>query len=216
MNSDVPTRKKKEIKSPRIVLADAHVCSRQALGMLLAEELGLEVVGHASGGCEALEVCRAVKPDLVMLELELRDLTGLHVMCSLRTELPGVKVVFFTGSENLAALRAALAAEPDGFVRKSDELADLQGVLLSVVAGGRSVSPKGLEVGTRRVPSLKDLTERELAVLELVAAGLLTKEIADVLGMRKKTVDHHRQHIMDKLGFHDLASLMVFWMKHRG
>lgn len=216
MNSEIPARTKRSLKSTRIVLADAQVCARQMLEVMIAREPGLEVVGHAGGGCDTLKVCREVKPDLVVLELEFWDLTGLHVMESLRGLLPGVRVVVYTGSVCDVALRAVLAAGPDGFARKSDQFADLQGVILTVAAGGRSVSPKGLEVGTRRVPSLKDLTERELAVLELVAAGLLTKEIADVLGMRKKTVDHHRQHIMDKLGFHDLASLMVFWMKHRG
>ena len=162
-----------------------------------------------------LKLCRSLKPDLVVLELELSGLAGLQVMRNLREMLPAVKTVVYTGSADDGVLREALAAGPEGFVRKSDEVSDLCLAVRTVAAGGRFVSPQGELLNSRKAPSLDVLSARELEVMEMVAEGMQTKEIADVLDTKARTVEHHRQHLMDKLGVHDLASLVRLWMGRR-
>lgn len=164
------------------------------------------------GGCEALRVCREVRPDLVVLDLALGDLVGAFVLQGLREAVPGVRVVVYTGTENVGVMRAVLRQEPEGFVRKTDDLPVLRTAIRMVGAGGRFFSPfvAGLLSGPEA--RLERLSVREVAVLQLIAQGLVSKEIAEVLDSKVKTVDHYRQNLMEKLGLHDVASLTRFAM----
>lgn len=211
MKSDIPTQSNRALK--RVVIVDPHVGTRQLLELALAREPGLAVVGHAGSGCEALKSCRALKPDLVLLELALGDLRGVRVIRSLRETLPGVRVVVYTGSVDDEAMREVLEGEPEGFVRKVDEFVDLLRAIETAVEGGRFVSPKSVFLKVRREGMEAVLTEREKLVLELISAGLLTKEIAEVLDAKVRTVEHYRQQVMDKLGLHDTAALVRFWLQ---
>ena len=197
-------------KNTRIVLADDHYGMCEMLSFILRLEPGMEVVGEAKGGCEALRVCRVVKPDVVVLDLAMPDLAGVHVMHSLRESAPGIRVLIYTGTENEAAMRAVLMEKPDGFVRKTEPLSELRTAIRTVSAGGRYLSPFAEKLSLRPDAMLSILTEKEVAVLQMIARGMLTKEIAEVLDAKPKTIDHHRQHLMDKLGLHDVASLTRF------
>ena len=212
MKSDLPNQPNRASKSSRIVIVDPHVASRQLLEKALSNEQGLAVVGHAGSGCEALRACRALKPDLVVLELVLGDLQGLRVMRSLRELLPCVRLVVYTGSTNDEVMREALEGEPAGFVRKVDDWSDLRRAIETAAEGGRFVSPRAVFLKTQMEEKKPVLTEREKLVLELIAAGLLTKEIAEVLDVKVRTVDHYRQNIMDKLGLHDTPALIRHWL----
>lgn len=197
-------------KNMRIVLVDDHYGLCEMLSFIIGREPGLEVVGEVRGGCEALRVCRALKPDIVVLDLAMPDLAGVHVMHSLRESVPGIRVLIYTGTENEVAMRAALMERPDGFVRKTEPLANLRMAIRTVCSGGRYISSFAEKLSLKPEAALAMLSEKEVAVLQMVARGMLTKEIAEVLGAKPKTVDHHRQHLMDKLGLHDIASLTRF------
>lgn len=199
----------------KVVLVDDHASLRGMLRLVLKLEGGYEVVGEAGAGLEALRVCRAVRPDIVILDLSLPELNGTHVIRLLRQEPWEVRVVVYTGCVDEALLREALAEGPHGFVRKEDSLPELRAALKAVATGARHLSPWA----SRLVPSkaddaLKSLTSLERAVLQMLAEGLHTKEVAEALGLSVKTAEHHRQHVRDKLGLHDVASLTRFAIRH--
>ncbi len=199
-----------------VVLVDDHDSLRGMLRLILNLEGGFEVVGEAGSGLEAMKVCRAARPQIVILDLKLPELNGTHLIRLLRQEPWEVRVLVYTGSADEALMLEALAESPHGFVRKEDSLPELRAALKAVVAGARLLSPWA----SRLMPSkaddaLRKLTPSERAVLQMLAEGLHTKEVAEALGASVKTVEHHRQHLRDKLGLHDVAALTRFAIRHR-
>jgi DNA-binding NarL/FixJ family response regulator len=163
-----------------------------------------------------LKVCRATRPELVILDLALPELSGPHLIRLLQAEDWPVRVLVYSGTTDDGLLREALAEEPHGFVRKEDTLQEFRAALRAVTAGSRYLSPWA----SRLMPAHGDgprkrLTTQECAVLQMIAEGRQTKEIATVLGVSPKTVEHHRQHLMDKVGLHDVASLTRYAVRHR-
>lgn len=213
MKTAFPDCSPKAEPNTRIVLVDDHVGLRQMLAFILRVEPRMEVIGEAAGGCEGLKICRELKPDLVVLDLGMEDLAGVYVMRGIRDGNWGTKVLVYTGTENEKMMRSALAGEPDGFVHKSEALDVLRSGLRTVAAGGQYVSPRGKSLLVKKEARAAVLNEKELAVLQMIARGKFTKDIADVMGITLKAVDHHRQHIMDKLGLHDVVSLTRFAMQ---
>lgn len=200
----------------KVVLVDDHASLRGMLHLVLKLDGGYEVVGEAGGGLEALRVCRASRPDLVILDLSLPELNGTHVIRLLRQEPWEVRVVVYTGCVDEALLREALEEGPQGFVRKEDSLPELRAALKAVASGARHLSPWAARlVPAKADDALKSLTALERAVLQMLAEGLHTKEVAEALGQSVKTVEHHRQHVRDKLGLHDVAALTRFAIRHR-
>ena len=199
-----------------VVLVDDHDSIRGMLRLILQLEGGYEVVGEAGGGLEALKVCRAVRPQIVILDLMLPELNGTHLIRLLRQEPWEARVVVYTGSADEGLLREALAEGPHGFVRKEDSLPELRAALKAVASGARHLSPWASRlVLSKADDALKSLTSLERAVLQMLAEGLHTKEVAEALGQSVKTAEHHRQHVRDKLGLHDVASLTRFAIRHR-
>jgi DNA-binding NarL/FixJ family response regulator len=209
-----------EIPSPgqaqRVVLIDDHVSVRQTLAFVLKQEPGYEIVAEASGGIEGLTVCRRSQPDIIILDLALPELNGLSLLRLLRLECGTARCLVFTGTCDEELLRCAIALEPHGFISKTDPLPELRHALRILSAGGRFVS-KSCERLTRA--AREDFPQRlnvyETAVLQMVAESRQTKEIADVLRISVKAVDHHRQRVMSKLDLHDIAAITRFALKNR-
>jgi two-component system, NarL family, response regulator NreC len=170
----------------------------------------LEVVSQAEGGCEGLIACRAAKPEVLIMDVRLGDLDAVHVLREIRAEGLNTKVLVYSGCEREELERSILSENPEGFVRKAEPLAVLLAGLRAVCDGLEFRSPASRQLNGDGEMNAERLTRRELAVLQMVAGGKLSKEIAEVLGLTVKAVDHHRQHIMNKLGMHDTASLAGF------
>ena len=201
----------------KVVLVDDHASLREMLRIVLRIEGGYEVVGEASGGLEAMSVCIAQQPGIVILDLALPGLDGTHLMRLLKREKWGVRVVIYSGAMDENLMREALAEEPDGFVRKEDSLPELRAALRAVAAGGRYVSQwasKLMPVTINESPNKLNAPER--AVLHMIGEGLRTQDIAKALGATAKTVDHHRQHLKEKLGLSDMAALMRYALRSQG
>jgi DNA-binding NarL/FixJ family response regulator len=200
----------------RVVLVDDHVSLREMLAAVLKLDGGYEVVGEAGGGMEALSVCRAKRPELVILDLVLPELSGTHLIRLLLREPWPVRVLVYSGVMDDGMLREALAEGPHGFVRKEDSLPELRTALRAVASGARHISPcsSRLLTGRAEEPAAR-LTPQECAVLQMIAEGRQTKEIAVALGAAAKTVEHHREHLMEKLALHDVASLTRYAIRHR-
>ena len=194
----------------RVVVVDDHVSVRQMLGVVLEREGLYEVVGEAGTGFEALKVCRKMKPRLIILDLVLPELSGVEVLRTLRAEMRDARIMVYSGTLSRALIVEALQARPHGFVHKTDALPTFCEALRAVSGGCSYFTPFATkfmdeERGVSATASV--LTERERAVLQMVAEGRSNKEMAERLVLSAKTVEHHRAHVMEKLGVRDVAGL---------
>ena len=199
-----------------VVLVDDHSSVRQMLALVLEREGGFAVVGEARTGFEALKVCARMKPRLVILDLALPELNGLEVLRRLRAESREVRVLVYTGAENRELILETLRERPHGFVHKRDALATLREALRTVTAGGSFLTPFATDlIDTARgvEPARTALTERERAVLQMLAEGMSNKQMAGRLGIAAKTVEHHRATLMEKLDLHDVARLTRYALR---
>jgi DNA-binding NarL/FixJ family response regulator len=197
----------------RVVIVDDHVAIRKMLVVFLRRETGYEVVGETGSGLEALSLCAELHPDLVILDLMLLELSGAEVIHRIREQSPTTKVLIYSGTQNLAAIRRCLQAEPDGFVEKFDDINVLREGLKSVTAGRKyfTALPAGL-LNKLRYEKL-DLTEREVEILQLIAEGQFSKEIASRLQISFKTVENHRSSLMHKINARNMADITRYAMR---
>ncbi len=205
--------------SLRILLADDHRLFLGGLRALLQQERDFEVVGDAGDGRQAVRQARALRPDLVVMDLSMPGLNGIEATRRIAAELHGTRVLALSMHTEARFVEAALEAGASGYLLKDAALDELIKAVRAVVAGRTYLSPaiagivvdalRGHRPFTRRsVHTL--LTAREREVLQLVAEGRTTRQVADRLSMSVKTVATHRQHVMDKLHIRSIAGLTKY------
>jgi len=198
----------------RVLLADDHQIFRQGLRSLL-EKTGHEVVGEASDGREALKLARTVLPDIAVLDLSMPLLNGLDAAHEIRRVAPEVKTILLTMYTDKSYVLQALRAGARGYVLKTQAADDLIRAVREVLRGEVYLSP-GVAVSVvdaylhKTDPAADPLTPRERQILQLVAEGKSTKEIARVLSISFKTAESHRNRIMKKLDIHEVAGLVRY------
>jgi DNA-binding NarL/FixJ family response regulator len=200
--------------SVRIVLADDHVIVRQGLGLLLSGA-GFEVVGEASDGHEAVRLSRQLEPDVAVLDLVMPLLNGLDAGREIHEASPRTKVILLTSRHEEQLILEALQAGIRACVLKTYQADNLIRAIQDVVAGGVYLSPgmsRSLVDAYRARTALPvdPLSVRERQVLQLIAEGKRTREIADLLGVSVKTAESHRTHITKKLGISQTAGLVRY------
>lgn len=198
----------------RVVLADDHVLVRQGLKSLLERE-GFQVVAEASDGQEALRCVQSLKPDIAVMDISMPILNGLEAARQMTLSSPHVKIILLTQHTEEQYLSEALEAGVKGYVLKSQVASDLLQALRQVSRGGSYLSPgvsgAVMEAYRSKSKERKDpLTSRERQVLQLIAEGKSTKEVATVLGISAKTAESHRTRLMQKLDIHETASLVLY------
>jgi DNA-binding NarL/FixJ family response regulator len=181
----------------RVLLAEDHNIVRQGTRLYLESE-GIQVVGEATNGREAIEMARALQPDVVVMDVHMPEVTGIEATRRIRHENPDVRVLALTAYDNPAYARALLDAGADGFVLKTVELARLLKALKEVAVGRTAFDPKVLEKAQES--PVEGLTERERDVLAHAGCGLTNKQIGQVLFISDRTVQGHLQNIYQKLG----------------
>jgi DNA-binding NarL/FixJ family response regulator len=202
----------------RILLADDHVLVRAGIRSLLGTLPGVEVVGEASDGQEALRLVETLRPHIVLMDIAMPGLNGLEATARIVRDHPETRVIILSMhvSEEYAA--RALRAGGAGYLPKDADLRELELAIQAVARGETYLSPA---VSThvvadyrRRLAEAPDvlarLTLRQREVLQLLAEGHSTKDVAFRLGVSIKTVETHRAQIMDRLDIHDLAGLVRF------
>ena len=196
----------------RVLLADDHVLVREGLRALLAKEADIRVVAEAGDGREAIQSAREMRPDVAALDLSMPLLNGLEAARQMAGWAQGPRVILLTVHAEDRYVLEAVRAGVRGYVLKKQAAADLVRAIREVSGGGVYLSP-GISAAVveavrspRSVPE-EPLTAREREVLQLVAEGKTTKEIAALLGVSVKTADAHRTRLMQKLDIHDIASL---------
>lgn len=193
----------------RVMVVDDHVSVRQLLSKQIPGEGPYEVVGEAGTGLEAIRLHRTAKPDLVVLDLALPGLNGAGLLRHLRQEARETKTLVYCGTAHREAILEALRARPHGFVMKRDSWSGFLEALKMVSAGYSYFTPFATRLIDEAGPARETdpLTPRQLAVVQMIAEGRSNKEMAGQLALSAKTVDHHRSHVMKKLGLHDVAGL---------
>ncbi len=209
----------------RIVIADDHALFRDSLRSLLVAR-DIEVVGEARNGKEAIELAWKLKPDVVLMDLMMPEMDGLEATRRLAAELPEVKVIVLTASDDESNLFEAIKSGAKGYLLKDLE-ADRFFALLEGVADGEPALTPALarklldEFARPKVAVGKDydpdaLTERETEVLELMVDGVTSnRKLASELGVSENTVKFHVRNILDKLHLHNRAQVVAYALRHR-
>jgi DNA-binding NarL/FixJ family response regulator len=198
----------------RILLADDHVIVRQGFRALLERE-GLEVVAEAADGHDAVRLAGDLQPDVAVLDFAMPLLNGLDAAKEIRRRSPGTRLILLTVHTEDHYVLEAMHAGVHGYVVKTQAASDLVQAIREVRGNALYLSPTisraVVEASFDKANPPGDmLSPRERQVLQLVAEGKTTKEIAAVLGVSIKTADSHRARIMRKLDIHDTAGLVRF------
>ena len=204
----------------RILLADDHAILRDGIRALLSDETDLNVVGEAENGRQALEQARALRPDIVIMDIGMPLLSGLEATTQIRRDVPEARVLILTMHQNEEYLAHVLAAGASGYVLKDVAGRELVSAIRQVAGGEPFFSPSMTKTLTslylhsleaeRTHDPYSDLTIREREVLQLVAEGFTNHQIAEMLKLSIKTVKTHRLHLMQKLDLHDRTELVKY------
>jgi two-component system response regulator NreC len=203
------------VKMPiRVVLADDHTLVRQGLKSLLERE-GIQVVGEAQDGQEVMQLAAKHSPDVAVLDISMPILNGLDAARELKRSAPKTKTILLTRHDEDEYLIEALRAGVKGYVLKNQAASDLVHAIQLVCRGQVYLSPGMSSVVVDAYLSKTELpvdplSSREREVLQLIAEGKSTKDIASLLGISVKTADSHRSRLMRKLDIHEVASLVRY------
>ena len=201
----------------RVVLADDHVLVRQGIKSLLERE-GMQVLAEASDGQEAVRQVEKLTPDVAVMDIGMPLLNGMDAIRALGRSCPKTKPILLTQHDEDQYVSEALDAGVKGYVLKSQVANDLVLAIRQVLRGDVYLSPgiAGAVMSAYRSKAdrpVDPLTARERQVLQLIAEGKSTKEIATVLGVSVKTAESHRSRLMQKLDIHETASLVRYAVK---
>ncbi len=209
-----------------VLLVDDHTLFREGLAGLLRRKRDLEVVGSASNGEEGLKLARELMPDLILMDVNMADMSGLEATRRIKAEMPDTCVVMVTMSEDDRDLFEAIKSGAQGYILKNTAPADLFKFIDGVFAGETPIS--GLMATkmlrefnrpseNRRAdePPTEELTERERQVLERVAEGMSNEAIAAVLSISQNTVKKHYRNIMAKLHLQNRVQAALYGIRQR-
>ncbi len=201
-----------------VLLADDHTVVREGLRSLLEADRDIKVVGEASTGRQAVELARKLHPTVVVMDIAMPVLNGLEATRQIRRSLPGIKVLILSAHGDDAYVEQAMDLGASGYLLKQTSARSLAEAVHLIEKGNIYFSPSlARAVAARRAKSSAPsngakgkaplLSSREVEVVQLIAEGRANKQAAADLGISVKTVEKHRQHVMEKLNIHDTAGL---------
>lgn len=207
--------------SVKVMIADDHSMIREGLKQLLELEGDFEVIEEACDGVDCLEKLFKVKPDILLLDINMPNMNGLEVLEKLKEKKIKVKVLVLTVHNEVEYLLKAVDIGINGYLLKDSESAELKKAILSVVGGEDYIQPSLIPVlNAKMIDRNKDsekiekLTKREIEVLKLLAVGMYNKEVAENLGISERTVKNHVSSIFKKLGVADRTQAAVFTIRN--
>ena len=205
--------------SVKIILADDHRIMREGLRALLDKQPGMEVIAEAENGRTTVDLAQELKPDVVVIDISMPDLNGIDATRQIISAAPHIKVIALSMHSDTKFVREMLSAGASGYMLKDSAFEEL-GTALSVVTNNQTyLSPKIAntvirdylgKIDTTNSQTAPSLTNREREVLQLLAEGRTTKEIAAKLCLSIKTIETHRKQIMEKVGFNSVAELTKY------
>jgi DNA-binding NarL/FixJ family response regulator len=208
----------------RVMIADDHSLVRAGIHALLDQLAEVEVVGEASDGRTAYELVARLRPDLVLSDISMPSLNGLEMTARITKEFPEVRVIILSMHANEEYVLQALRAGASGYLLKSSALAELELAVSAVMNGETYLSPAAAKhlvgdyISRSSVQAPREqealpgerLTPRQREILQLIAEGKTTKEIANILTISVKTAEMHRAQLMERLDIHDVAGLVRY------
>jgi two-component system, NarL family, response regulator LiaR len=201
----------------KVLLAEDHKIVRQGTRLYL-ESQGVEVVGEATNGREAVEMAQQLRPDVVVMDIHLPELTGVEATRRIRHDFPDIRVLVLTAYDEPAYVHALLDAGADGFILKTAELSELFKALQEVAGGRRAFDANTLSRVEHHIAEMtaqiEALTERELEVLTHAASGKTNKEIGGILFISDRTVQGHLKNIYEKLGVATRTEAVTVALQH--
>jgi DNA-binding NarL/FixJ family response regulator len=209
------------IKRPTVLLADDHAIVAEGLRRVL--ETNYEVIGVVSNGRAVLAAAEQFKPDVIVLDVSMPLLNGIEAARRIHKSSQNVKIVFLSMHPDVVYVTEAFRAGASAYVLKISAANDILTAVRSVLQGKTYLSPSidwaaletHIERGQQSLQSPSKLSSRQREVLQLVAEGRNTKEIAEILHISPRTVEFHRRRIMQALGLHSTAGLVQYAIKHR-
>ncbi len=201
-----------------IVLAEDHTLVREGLRKILECREDFEVVGEASDGEEALRMVAEKEPNVVLMDIWMPRLSGIEAMRRIEKQFSSTKVLALSQHDDRCHVEEALRSGAAGYLAKTSGSDELYAAIDAVRRGSSYLSPSVTQQvvqaiahpGDSSPSSLSALTDREREVLQLIAEGMSSKEIASMLGVSLKTVDSHRSNLMEKLDIHKVSGLVRF------
>jgi two-component system response regulator NreC len=207
-------------QTTRVLVVDDHAVVRSGLRSLLAVEDDLEVVGEAGNAREAVFEARALKPDVILLDVVMPGESGIEALPKLRYEAPAAKILVLSMQDDPRYVREAFSAGANGYVLKEAADNEVVQAVREIAAGGSYVHPAlgarmvAAEAQARAEADADPLSEREREVLRLLALGHTNQEIAKLLYISVRTAETHRAHIMQKLHLSTRAELVRYAIQH--
>jgi two-component system, NarL family, nitrate/nitrite response regulator NarL len=204
----------------RVLIADDHAVVREGIRHVLSSDIGFEVIGEAANGAEAVVLAESLRPDVVVLDLSMPELSGLEAAAQIRERVPDACILVLSIHDHEEYVLQSVRAGAQGYLRKDSSPAELRGAIRALYDGGsffsapvaRTLSSalRNERVETEQRGRIADLTAREREVLVQIARGGTNKEIASRFGISVRTVESHREALMRKLGLRGVASLTKF------
>jgi DNA-binding NarL/FixJ family response regulator len=209
-------------KPIRVILADDHPIVRAGIRETLKELPGIEVVGEATDGREAVDLVKSARPDVVFMDISMPGLNGLEATERIIKAFPEVRVIILSRHDNEEYYWRALRVGASGYLLKKAVIAELREALQRVAGGevylSREISARlrnklPLDQIARARSPVERLSERQREILQLIAEGQTTKEIALTLNLSAKTVEYHRMQLMQRLNIFDIPGLVRFALR---
>ncbi len=202
----------------KIIIADDHTFVRVGLKELINKDPELSVIAEANNGRELLDVLAGRKCDLIVMDISMPEMDGVTAIKEIHKKYPQLKVLILSMLKDYPHFHEVMTHGACGYMVKDDAPDQLVSAIKTILKGKKFISPSVKTMLTDRelrsldeaVPSLEILTQREKQILSLIAKGLPNKNIAVKLKISIRTVEHHRAHLTDKLGFKDAASLVKY------
>lgn len=210
----------------RVLLADDHSLFRNGIASLLKSQKEIQVVGESSDGMDAIEQARKLKPDVILMDISMPQCDGLQAVKAIKQEMPQVRIIMLTVSDDDRNLFAAIKNGADGYLLKTIEPSELYDMLARVHLGEAPISGvmarkilqefKQLKQGGHSASETKgELSEREIGILELVVQGATNSAIAKSLGITENTVKIHLRNILEKLHMQNRIQAAIYAV-HQG
>ena len=197
-----------------VLLVDDHALVRRGFRRMLDDDETLEVVGEAGNGAEAVKLAEKLRPQVIVMDCQLPEMSGLDASKKILQSHPGTAILMLSMHSEDTLVRQALQAGARGYVLKNAMDLDLANAIKGVAAGKSVIDPQVQRPETLKGEREAGLTNRELQVLQHIVAGKSNKEIASELDLSVNTVSVHRANIMDRLGIHKTAELVVYAIRN--
>lgn len=208
----------------RILLADDHVLVRAGIRALIEGVEAQTIVAEASNGREAVALAKAHRPDLVVMDITMSEMNGIEAGAQIRADTPAARVLMLSMHTSEEFVRRAMKSGASGYLVKDSAPLELQLAIAAVMRGEIYLSSRisrhlvsGMDgaASPKGEAPLESLTARHREVLQMIAEGKSTKAMAFVLKVSVKTIETHRAALMDRLGIHDLAGLVIYAVRHK-